>query len=95
MSVEYINNEGQLISEFNPRMEYKLVAKKVKTENLVRFFIKRSSGRLLDVKKLNNFELKSARTVFIEVKESIFNKYVDYINNKTKVPLNSIERMID
>jgi hypothetical protein len=95
MIVDYLNSEGLIVSDVNPMMEYKIVAKKIITENLVRYFIKRSNGRLLDPKKLGARELKSARTTFIEVTELVFLKYHDYILNKTKVPLNSIERMID
>lgn len=91
---EYINNKGIIVDNDNPLIEYKIVAKRVKTENLERFFIKRANGRLVDAKKLNDRELKSLTAKFIEVDKQVYEKYYNYIVGKTKTPLNSIERMV-
>lgn len=94
MIIEYINTKGFIVENNNPLIEYKIVAKRVKTENLERFFVKRANGRLIDTKKINDRELKSSNAKFIEVDGVVFNKYYEYITGQTKTPLNSIERML-
>jgi hypothetical protein len=90
----YYNNKGLQVENINPMIEYKIVAKKVVTENLVQFFIKRANGRLVDTRKLNDRELKNSNARFIRVDEKVFDKYYNYITLKTATPLNSIERML-
>jgi len=94
MNIEYYNTKGLVVENDNPLIEYKIVAKKVVTENLVRFYVKRANGRLVDTRKLNDRELKNSNAKFIEVDETVFNKYHNYITLKTATPLNSIERML-
>jgi len=94
MITEYYNNKGEQVENVNPVIEYKIVAKKVTTDNLVRFYVKRANGRLVDTRKLNDRELKMSNAKFVPVEESVFKKYYDYITLKTATPLNSIERML-
>lgn len=93
-NVEYINNVGELLEEVNQLIEYQIVAKKVTTDNLVRFFIKRNKGVLIDTRHLNQRDLKVAKTSWIEVEEHVFNRYLSYINGTTKTTLNTIQNMI-
>ncbi len=94
MKIEHYNTKGVLVEDNNPITEYKIVCKRVQTETLKRFFIKRANGRLVDTRKLSDRELKNSNAKFIEVEEKVFNKYYAYITLTTATPLNSIERML-
>lgn len=93
MLVEYFNTKGILVENDNPDIEYKIVAKKVTTANLVRFYVKRRHGRFVDVLKLNDREIKNSICTYFEVDEPVFKKYIAYMRGTTTTPLSSIERM--
>ncbi len=94
MITEYLNKVGDIVETYDTQYEYRIVGKKVVTENLTRFYLKQSSNRILDVLGLNDRQLRAARTKYIEVTSDVYDKYIAYIKNKTFTSLGSIERMI-
>jgi hypothetical protein len=94
MIVEYIDNGGAVVENNNPAVEYKILAKKITTENTVRYQVRICGGNLVDGMKLSERELKKLITKFSDVPEDVYNKYCNYLAGNGKSSLRSIERSL-
>lgn len=76
------------------RNKCKVIAYKIKTEHLTQCFL-----RVIDTKLVGRFQFSASELLhsgeeFAKVNEEIYNKYLDILNGKSRVPLKSLERMI-
>ena len=92
--VVYIDHSGEEVEGFAPGMEYRAIAKKITGEELVRHYIYRANGRLVDPKQLNPRQLKNLNKQLVPVSEFVYELYLRYIHGTTKTPISSIERLI-
>ena len=76
MSVVYIDHSGEEVEGFAPGMEYRAIAKKITGEELVRHYIYRANGRLVDPKQLNPRQLKNLNKQLVPVSEFVYELYL-------------------
>jgi hypothetical protein len=74
--------------------EYLILAKRLVTENMTQCHLRLINNALIDPNKNTSYEIRKNEGVFIKVTDEIFNMYSEVITGKSKVSLNSIERLI-
>lgn len=83
--VIYYNKLGEEIEK--PYLEkdlYKVLAKKMIGNEINRYWAAYANGMLVETKKLNDGELRSINSKMTEVPESVFLKYMKYLQSKTQ-----------
>jgi hypothetical protein len=73
--------------------EYLIIAKKVETDNIAQFYVRFINNSPVSPVENTIYELKKNDGTFIKVSESVYSMYIDIINGKSRVSLNSIERL--
>ncbi len=76
-----------------PGREYLIIAKKVQTDNISQYMIKFINNFPVSPVENTVYELKKNDGTFVKVNESVYNTYIDIINGKSRVSLNSIGRL--
>lgn len=94
MNSTYYDRDGHEIEKPMQGFEYRVCAKKLVGEQMVRFFISTANGKFMDPRKYNDRQMKTYISKMKEVGSEVFEKYVQYLQGKTRVSLTSIERMI-
>lgn len=77
---KYYLNDGTELTEA-PFDKNVICAKYIKTTNLDRYYIALDMGHIMDPKKLTAREIKKNHSGFKEVNKTIFDKYVNYLQN--------------
>lgn len=92
--VTYLLHDGTSTKNLEEKDKFKVVGRIVETANLKRFFLRIVGTKLHDPKAFSLSQLKNEIPYFKEVNERAFNLYDNYINNKSKTNVSSIERIL-
>lgn len=83
-----------MIGDIRPENKFKVLAYRIKTEHLTQCFLRVIDTKLVNPSEYNMHQLVKSGEEFVKVTEEHFNKYLDIIHNKSRVPLKSLERLI-
>lgn len=73
--------------------EYLIIAKKVITDNLNRYFLKSISSGYINPDEYSSFQLRKDLGTYVEVSDKVYNKYHEIINGTSRTTYKSLERM--
>lgn len=86
--------DGTFVDEVTVLNQFKVIAKRVKTENLDRFFLKELNSRIINPAEITLADLKRDEGSMVEVSKDVFDLYHKVISNNSRTSYSSIQSMI-
>lgn len=91
----YVMHDKSVVQYVPTGREYLIIAKNVISPELNRWYISTVDGNIIDPYAISPHELRKKDVYMQQVSEHIFDMYIKYINGQTRVPLKSIERLMN
>lgn len=71
-----------------------VLAYSIEMNHLTKYFLRTIDSKLVDPNKFSLYELRKGGVDFVPVNSDIYQKYLNIINDNSRVSLNSLERLI-
>ena len=87
-------HDGSKVESIADTTSYKVIAKKLTTKNLIRYYLKEIHGRVINPAETTVADMRKDSGNMVEVPESVYELYHKIIAQTSKVSFNSIQNLM-